>query len=133
MFRKSMGFGAALLLALTLAPGVSARNDLGTAGELSGKYLTEDGGYVVFAVDDRGGVDGFYVYEGAFGQLQGRLVDGAIEGRWFGESDRAACDTTHREAETWGRFQLSFGPAGRFVGLRSLCDGALETSWDGQR
>ena len=120
----------ALALVLGVATAAPASSLVDTAPDPSGKYRTADG-YVVFAVDDAGRVQGFFEKAGMFGQLSGTLVNGAIEGRWHAESGIQTCESAYQGAKSWGAFQFRVDDQGTLQGSMGQCEQKPVERWDG--
>lgn len=82
-----------------------------------------------------GQVEGFYVRGGAFGEISGTLVDGAIIGSWMEWSEPAACSSKKRGYSNWGAAQASLDSEGLLTLQLAACEegGAGTVNWTLQR
>ncbi len=121
-----LSVATALAVLLLLAPVSFAKKSMGDISSkptaLSAKYRLADGGYLVFAVDDKGRAEGYYFRNGRFGQLFGTVSDGALDGYWAEADGVTSCETAKRGTSSWGRVELSFDEPGEFRGVIGACE-----------
>ncbi len=124
-------WGLSVLAALTafllvMAPASFAKKSIGDISSeptaLSAKYRLADGGYLVFAVDDNGRAEGYYLRDGRFGQVFGTVEDSVLNGYWAEADGVVQCETTKRGTSAWGRVELRFDDLGEFRGLTGACE-----------
>jgi len=68
---------------------------------LTGRYVS-GADSMALSVSNLGQVEGFYMRAGAFGEISGKLVDGAIVGSWMESSGSVACSSKKRNYSSWG-------------------------------
>jgi hypothetical protein len=127
----------ALAAVLLLAPAGVAKDSINPSvdvpASLSAKYRLADGGYLVFAVDDKGRAEGYYFRDGRFGQMFGTLTDGVLRGWWAEAGNPTGCAEPKRGLNAWGQVELSFDAPGEFRGLVGTCDEAPDRLLSGRR
>jgi hypothetical protein len=134
MLNRWVSVLAVLLLSVSVTSAKDASSpSLDAPMSLSAKYRLADGGYLVFAVDDKGRAEGYYFRDGRFGQMFGTVADGVLRGWWAEADNAAACAEPKRGLNAWGQVELVFDAAGEFRGLIGACDKAPDKLLSGRR
>jgi len=130
-----------LFLVFALVAGVAIGAPVGLPnfdvldGNVDGKYLTDQGGYVRISVDDLGRVQGYYERDGAFGEISGHFDGKTIRGYWLQDDGATACTSDRAGFGSWGRVTLDFTSASEFSGKFGTCGSVPEADnpWSGRK
>ncbi|MDA0205993.1 MAG: hypothetical protein O3A53_04855 [Acidobacteria bacterium] len=87
---------------------------------LTGRYVAGADSMAI-SVNDLGQVEGFYVRDGAFGEISGKLVDGIIVGSWMESSGATVCSSKKRDYSSWGPVEASLDSEGHLAVQLGAC------------
>jgi hypothetical protein len=77
---------------------------------------------MAISVNDLGQVEGFYMRDGAFGEISGKLIDGMIVGSWMESPGSAACSSNKRDYSSWGPVEASLDGKGSLAVQFGTCE-----------